>query len=261
MISLSIKRDLQLFLSILILAGCTSNNQVKIETSHEGSSTIKARYTNGMRNGRTEIYDGSGHLRGIRTYKNDSLSGISIDYFSNGIMSDSLTYVCGKPQGYWAHYYQDGNFRHIAYYYFGLQFGPDIWYRRDDILKSFSFLNFEKEPIVECTYNTHGNLDSIIKMDLKVILTDEEQNGSQLVEFFAYLPKIPFTDDSYSIGIADQNHVKQKLCDIKGSNFLIDTVLSAPPNGYHLYLKCDVKSDDGKLLRTHVVEMIKSENQ
>jgi hypothetical protein len=120
-------------------------------------------------------------------------------------------------------------------------------------------LNFEKEPLVECTYNTHGNLDSIKKMELKVILTEKEKDGLPVVEFFAYLPQVPLTEDSYSIGIADINHVKQKLCDIKESNFFIDTLLPAPPPGYHFYLKCDLTQKEGGLHDTHVVEMIKTE--
>ena len=256
LIPFATRRSFKIFLSIFFLAGCSSNGREKTETLHEGSYTAKARFVDGRRNGTTELYDNSGRLNSILNYKNDLLSGICIHYFPNGIVADSVMYAYDKPQGYWRHFKEDGDLVHTTFFYFGLRFGPDLWYYKDHILKSFDFLNFEREPIVECIYNTHGNLDSIKKFDLKVMLTDKEKNGSQLVEFFAYLPRIPLTEDFYSIGIADKNHVKQKLCDIEGSNFLIDTLLNAPPSEYHFYLQCEVKAAGG-FEEKHTVEMIK----
>jgi len=247
-------------LSILILSGCTNSTRESIETLHEGSFIVKAKFVDGRRNGRSEMYDSAGHLSGVLNYRNDSLSGICIHYFLNGVVSDSVMFINDKPQGYWKHYDQNGDLRYITYYYYGLQFGPEISYYKDRILKSFNFLNFEREPIVECSYNTHGNLDSIEKFDLKVVLREKEKNGLPVVELFAYLPQIPLAKQSYSIGLADKNHVPQKLCDIAGTNFLIDTVLKAPPPGFHFYLKCDVEAGGG-FSKTHMIEMEKVESQ
>ena len=183
------KDTLRFLLLTIVFGGCRHRARETNRTFQEGSFTIKARFVDGRRSGRTEVIDSLGRLTGVLNYNNDSMSGICIHYFSDGVVSDSVMYRCDKPQGYWRHYAPDGDLRHINYFYFGLQFGPDLWYYKDRILKSFSFLDFEREPIVECTYNTHGNLDSIRKMDLKVILTDKEKNGTPVVEFFAELVK------------------------------------------------------------------------
>jgi hypothetical protein len=256
---MTLKKYLSFLSIIFLLFGCQIGNDEKIEVLHEGRFVAKARFVHGRRNGKTEIYDSSGKLTGILNYKNDSLSGICIHYFPNGVVSDSVRYQCDKSQGYWRHYNKEGDLSRITYFYFGLQFGPDLWYRKDNILETFYFRNFEKEPLVECLYNAQGNLDSIKKMDLKVVLEDKDKEGSPVVQFFAFLPQIPLTKESYSIGIADKNHVTQKICDIKGENFLIDTLLSAPPPGYHFYLKCDLKANEGGFHDTHMVEMIKTE--
>jgi hypothetical protein len=182
-----------------------------------------------------------------------------IHFFPNGRVSDSVRYVFDKPEGYWLFYTPEGELRHATYFYSGLQFGPEIWYRKDEVLKTFRFLNFEREPIVECTYNTHGNLDSIEKIDLKPVLTEKVSSRAPVVEFFTYLPQIPLTNVFYSIGVADKNHVKQKLYDIKGANFIIDTLLPPPAAGYHFYLRCDVKNDAGELVHSRMTEMVKSD--
>lgn len=244
-------------LLLLSLNSCNTNKGESIRVLHEGSYTIKARFINGRSNGKTEYYDDSGKLTGIINYRDDEKWGMSIHYYTNGVVSDSVMYVCDKSQGYWRHYDQVGRPTHFSYFYFGLQFGPDLWYDKDSVLRNYYFLNFERQPIVECTYNRYGHLDSIVKVDLTVIVDERIKNGNFVYHFFAYLPRIPLADMAYSIGIVDKDSVTQKLCDIKGSNFFIDTLLAAPPAGYHFYLGCNLKANEGKYHEIISVEAIK----
>lgn len=245
---------------LFILTACVNRSNERIETLHEGSYVVKARYVDGRRDGKTEVYDSSGKLGGVVNYKDGLKSGTSIHYFSNGIVADSVRYECGKEQGYWRHFFPNGEPRHINYYYYGLEFGPDLWYDKDTILRTFQFLDFERHPIVICSYNEHGNIDSLKKIDLTIMLEEKEKNGVPLFHFFAYLPQIPLAKQSYYIGISDKNKLSRKLCDVKESTFFIDTVLAAPPRGYHFYLGCDLKADDGVFDQTIMVEAIKKEN-
>jgi hypothetical protein len=239
------------------MTGCSANSKESIKTLHEGSYTVKAKFVNGKRNGETEFYDNSGKLTGIINYRDDEKWGICKHYFPNGRISDSVMYVCDKPQGYWRHYDQTGQPTHFSYFYFGLQYGPDLWYGKDTVLRDFYFLNFERQPIVECTYNQHGYLDSIVKVDLTLHVEEREKNGTPLFKFFAYLPRIPLADLMYSVGVVGKDSVSQKLFDIEGNSFFIDTMLSAPPAGTHFYLDCDLKANDGKYHETIRVGVIK----
>lgn len=254
---MSFKNLTKVGLLLLILNGCTSKNGESIRIFHEGSYTIKSRFVNGRSNGKTEYYDSSGQLTGIINYRDDEKWGISKHFYPNGAVSDSVEYVCDKEQGYWRHYDQSGTPTHFSFFYFGLQFGPDLWYDKDKVLRNYYFLNFERQPIAECTYDRYGHLDSIIKMEPTVIFDERNKNGIPVYKFFAYLPRIPLTEEAYSIGIIDGNRVTRKLCDIEGSNFLIDTMLAAPPPGYHFYLACDLKANKGKFEQTIMVEAIK----
>jgi hypothetical protein len=254
-------------LSMLFLAGCNSRNKEKTEILHEGSFTVKARFVDGKREGKTEIYKNSGKLAGTVNYKNDLMWGMTIHYFPNGVVSDSVEYVCDKPQGYWRHYNEDGSPRHFNYYYFGLEFGPDLWYdNRDSVMRTYYFLDFERQPIVECSYDRHGNLDSVKKIDLNFVLEDREKDSVPMIRVFAFLPKIPLAEQSYSIGIAENNkpigiEVKgkkaEKLFNITTPNFYIDTLIAAPPSGYHYYLACDLRANEGHYERSITIEAVK----
>jgi len=251
------KCQLRICLSIITLTACVNKSTEKIQILHEGSFTVKARFVGYKREGLTEVYDSSNKLTGILHYENDALSGVCIHYFANGAVSDSVNYKCNKERGYWRHFYPDGSPRHINYYYFGLQFGPDLWYDKDTVLRSFKFLDFERHPLLECLYNRHGHIDSIANIALPISLTEKEKNGIPLVEFFAYLPEIPLVKQTYYIGIADSKKNIRKLCDIQGSNFFIDTMLTNPPSGYHFYLGCHLKAIEGGIDTTLITEAIK----
>jgi len=249
-------------LLLLSLSGCNEKNSESVKVFHEGSYTIRAKFVNGKSNGETQYYDNSGKLTGIINYRDDEKWGICRHYFPNGSISDSVEYVCDKEQGYWRHYDQNGNPTHFAYYYFGLQYGPDLWYDKDKVLRYFNFLNFERQPIVECIYNRHGYLDSIVKVDLTVYVDEREKNGTPLYKFFAYLPRIPLADLVYSVGVVGKDSVTQKkLFDIEGKGFFIDTMLAAPPAGSHFYLDCDLKANKGKYHETIRVEAIKKDGK
>jgi antitoxin component YwqK of YwqJK toxin-antitoxin module len=237
--------------------GCTNQQNFSVATLHEGSFTIKAEFVNNKRNGKTEIYDSLGKLVGVQNYKDNLMSGLCIHYYPSGVVSDSVHYECDKPQGYWKHYNKDGSLKYITYFYFGLRFGPELWYRKDRVLENFTFFDFDGHALVECSYNSHGHIDSITKMALPIVLDEKEKNGNSLIEFFAYLPEIPLVKHTYFIGVSNDRNIKKKLYDVQGSNFFIDTLLDAPLPGDHFYLGCNLKAIEGGIDTTVITEAIK----
>jgi hypothetical protein len=239
------------------LNACNTQIGESVKIFHDGSYTIKARYIDGRRNGKTEFYDNSGHLTGVVNYKDDAKWGMCIHYYSNGVVSDSILYECDKPKGYWRHYDQAGEPTHFSYYYFGLQYGPELWYDKDTVLRTYKFLDFEKQAILECSYNSRGHIEAIKNIALPISLEERKKNGVDMFDFFAYLPRIPLVKHTYYLGVADANKVMHKLCNIQGENFFIDTLLVAPPPGSHFYLGCDLKAVEGGIDTTLVTEAIK----
>lgn len=240
-----VRPNILIYLSLFALTGCVNKSQEKTEYFHEGSFIVKARFVDGKREGVTEVYDSSKKLTGILHYKGGILSGTCIHYFSNGVVADSIHYESDKPQGYWRHYNQDGSLKHITYFYFGLQFGPDLWYQQDNVLKNFCFLDFERRTILASSYDSRGHINLIDSIALPIMLDKKEKNGTPLVEFFAYLPQVPLVKHTYYIGISNNEKEMHKLSNIQGENFMIDTVLTPPPPGFHFYLGCDLKAIEG----------------
>lgn len=203
---------------------------------------MKATVLGNQRNGPTELYDKSGKLMRIANYKSDILDGTMIHYYSDGVVADSVEYKCGKKYGYFRKYNKDGSLHEISYWYFDLQYGPFLWYQKNDMLKTFSFVDFGKKTIATCTYNSHGNLDSIESLTLEMFADTLERDGKPMLRLFAYLPKIPLATQSYSIGLIDNSNKMKEIGDIEGNNFFIDTTIDMPPDGFHYYLGCNLKS-------------------
>lgn len=93
--------------------------------------------------------------------------------------------------------------------------------------------------------NERGHIDTIRKFELTVEMGRFENGDNGKLRFFAYLPKIPLADQTYSIGVVEKNRKYKRICDVDGSNFFIDTLISAPPSGSHYYFECDLKTQTG----------------
>jgi hypothetical protein len=240
------------FFALFILYSCT--NHMRIKTFREGSYTVKATYVDSARNGPTWLYDSLGRLMRVSNFKDGSLNGTTIHYYPNGAVSDSVEYKCDKKYGYLWKYNKDGSLHEISYWYFDLQYGPYLAYQKDNILKTFSFVDFGKNTIAVSYYNTHGNLDSIEPLTLIVFEDTIERDDRPMLRLFAYLPKIPLTHQSYSIGLVGDSKKINKVSDVEGNNFFIDTVLSMPPKGYHYYLGCNLKAYENSKNEFYLVE-------
>jgi hypothetical protein len=170
-------------------------------------------------------------------------------------VADSVKFICDKENGYWKYYDSNGNNVYQNYYYFSLRYGPELIYENNR-LRHYRFSNFNRLVSVECFYDSLENLDSIglFKMDLTINEFLYENRPVQ--SLFAYLPKIPKSNQSFSIGLTNKEHQDKKLYDVEGHDFFIDTLLSIPPLGWYYYLACNLKSNSGLVKKYYIEEII-----
>ena len=225
----------------IIFIQLSCSNHRTIRTIKEGSFVVKANYIDSLRDGPTMVYNDSNRLLSVTNYKNGTREGISKHFFHNGIVADSVQYKCDREYGFFTHFNQDGTIRHVNYSYFGLDYGPDLWYVKS-VLKTFSFSDFGKEVIAKAIYKDNGELDSIIMFNPSVSMQSMERNGKPMLRLFALLPHIPDANQSYSIGLEASDNSIRKLADVQGRDFFIDTIMTAPPAGFHYYLGCNLKA-------------------
>jgi hypothetical protein len=216
--------------------------------------TIEANFVDGkMVDGKASYYDNEGRLLNTTMYRMGIKSGISINYFTNNRVSDSFKFECNKENGYWIYYDSTGNRLYSNYYYYGLQYGPELIYE-DNQLKKFLFSNLNRSVIVECYYDHSGDLDSIGRFAMNFGATSKLFNNKPVKNLFAYLPEVPGSSQLFSIGITNKEHQDRMLYSVKGHNFFLDTLLPSPPSGWFYYLACSLKAKNSSINRVYVEE-------
>jgi antitoxin component YwqK of YwqJK toxin-antitoxin module len=235
---------------IFIQFSCSNHRTIK--NVKDGSFIVKANYMDSLRDGPAMVYNDSNELLSITNYKNGSREGISKHFFHNGLVADSVQYKGDREYGFFTHFNQDGTIRHTNYRYFGLDYGPDLWYD-NSVLKTFSFIDFGKEVIAKAIYRDNGELDSIIMFNPSVSMQSVERNGKPMLRLFALLPQIPKANQLYSIGLEASSNSVTKLADVQGKDFFIDTIMTAPPAGFHYYLGCNFRAKHDSINKFYMV--------
>ena len=233
------------FVSVIVYISCGCQQGSKIEYRTVGSYKLKATYSaDNILEGKAEVYDLSDRLLNISNYDRGLKNGISIDYNFDGSILDSVTFVYGKEYGYKKYIDSTGKITYKNYYYFGLPYGPEIFYYQGKIIK-YLFNDFNKETLVRCNYDSLETLNNVDFFYMKFISTDMIKNEKKVKNLFGFTPLIPRTDQEFAIGITNKSNADQKLFTINSNNFFIDTLLAAPPAGWNYYMSCSVKAKVG----------------
>lgn len=236
--------------AVLISVGCSSN--LNIKTIKVGSYTLKGNFNDdSTADGRVEYYDSSGHFSKWLTFKNNLKDGPAVVYHPNGSISDSGIFKYDRQYGYWSHYASRGKYKWIDFYYWGLPLGPELFYQ-DKKLTRFQFNDFNREPLVICRYDTAEKLSLIERFSMKLVFGDNSGLKKELNRLFAYLPKIPNSEQEFSIGITNKNKDDKKLFAVISNNFFIDTLLPNPPTEWNYYILCSIKTNDGYINKNYM---------
>jgi len=110
----------------LLICEISCNNSNNLKTFNLNHQLVQAKLVDGLIDGKATFYDSLGNFINITTYERGIRSGISINYYANRTVSDSVEIVAGKENGYWRYYDSNGNRTYCAYYYYGLLFGPEL---------------------------------------------------------------------------------------------------------------------------------------
>jgi hypothetical protein len=144
---------------------------------------------------------------------------------------------------------------YLNYYYFGLEFGPS-WFYENNKLQKVIFSDFNKKIVAACNYDSAGILDSILQFNMNFISLDEFSSSKKMKNIFAYLPQFPNTIQKFTIGMSDKSHKDIELFPVKGENFIIDTLVSPLPVGYHYYLSCKIKALNSAIFKIYIEDII-----
>jgi len=244
---------LSLFCSALV-AACSNDHDVK--KVKVGSSYVEAHFVDSMTiDGLAKYYDSAGGLSNVVTYRMGKREGVSINYYPNKMIRDSVQYISDKESGYWMHYDEKGNLIYGNFFYYGLQFGPELVFENNR-LKKFLFSDFNRRVIIESDYSTPGRIDTGFFFNMQFALKTVVFEDKPVFNLFGYLPAIPRTKSSFSIGLTNDAHQDKELTPITGHDFIIDTLLSLPPHGWHYYISCRLKANKDSIDKVYIEEIV-----
>lgn len=144
----------------------------------------------------------------------------------------------------------------MDYYFFGISLGP-VTFFKNGFINKFYFLDFRGNNLVKCTYNARtGDILTLNSYTTDPNLTYKVSNGKRVIEFSAYLPHPPALDNKHKIGITNKKSEDEILFDIKDNNqFLFDTLLPIPKEGFNYYISSDVKNADSSIFKVFIEEV------
>ncbi|NNV56066.1 hypothetical protein GD597_11400 [Panacibacter sp. KCS-6] len=174
-------------------------------------------------NGVIKFYDTSTNTI-IReaTYKNDTLNGKELTYYSNGNVMTEDIYADGEINGYSYFYDTANNLLQKKFFFHDVCLGPVVDYEQGEISK-FRFYSFDNFRLFDLDYKTieTKSIDSwnsnLFFISSNIIQSDPINDEIE-TQFFIYIINPPHYRFQYSLCVADSaNNIIKKIKEIDGS--------------------------------------------
>ncbi|MBS4064319.1 MAG: hypothetical protein KGZ74_07145 [Chitinophagaceae bacterium] len=244
------KKELFLIPIIFFIASCINHNTATKKKI--GDYIVESKFKNdSIPDGLTKYYNLNGQLRSMFNFSDGVKNGAALNYNDNGKVHDSINYSYGKMNGW--HYVYDtlGQLVFKNYFFFGQRIGEEIFYKNDSI-KAFAFINFEKKRIFSCAYDSIGITGAsgdILHVSSYGINSDNRRQQGVFV-YLIYPPKV-FV--KYSLGIINEETKERKeTLVLQSSNFFWDTILPAPNKNWKYYVSAQYIDSINKVNEVNV---------
>jgi|SRR6188508_349678 hypothetical protein len=230
--------------------------QSKNKRKKIGAFFVEARFKNDSTiDGPAKFFDKNDVLKSTVNYVNGLKHGPAINYFGNGKLKDSMNFIYGVKNGFQFAYDSAGKLISINYDYYGLRVGPEMELNNEKIRKYY-FVDFNKEDLIECKYNSYGQVDEIPYFTTRPRVSKVRQGESfGMLELFFYLPKPPGVDVKYQVGLTNKNKNDRNLFFVANDRIIFDTLLPYPANGWHYYVSAHVKTINNQVNRIFLEEI------
>jgi antitoxin component YwqK of YwqJK toxin-antitoxin module len=218
----------------ILLISC--NNKKDVQKKRVGDKIIETNFVeDSLFDGPTKYYNVDGQLESLIYYSKGKKNGFGINFYNNGKVHDSSTYLNGVKNGWHFVYDSTGELSFKDYFFYDLKVGEEIFYKHGKP-SEFNFSNFERKRIFSCGYDslgiagTSGNILNVSTYG--VYINNIRQQG-----IFVYLIQPPDIRVNYSLGlINERTNEKNELLKLKNTTFFKDTALTIPKEGWKYYV-------------------------
>lgn len=238
----------------MLVAFSCNNRKEEIQRKNIGEYLVEAVFKNdSIIDGMANYYSDDGKIVSKVTYQDGKKNGVAITYFPDGKIKDSLFYINDQKHGFGYKYDPGGKLSSMYYYYYGLRMGPQIFNLESRRYKYF-FSDFNKRDLVDCTYDSLGNLKDVSFYKMNLCVSKGVVNDSVAVDLFAYLPEPPQTIIEFRVGLTNENQRDMYLFTVDNNRVFIDTILPYPPNGEHYFISANIAGKDGVFKKVFLEE-------
>jgi hypothetical protein len=201
--------------------------------------------------GEVKFYDKQGkYLMAKSVYLNGKKNGLTINYFENGKIKDSLFFSEDIPNG--PSYFYDSlvELSFSMYHFYGLTLGPIVYYQNGKPNRYY-FTDFENNYLMECKYDSSENCTFFSYNNQPIISEVLDVQRKHKIRLLYYLPNPPNFAVSYSIGKKDSNDRTLSITKIKSGKLFLDTLLDYPSEGSQYYLEAHFISFDSSINKVY----------
>lgn len=243
-----------ILLNIFLFANCR-NPKNKIEKREMNGYIVEAVFkSDGIIDGIAKFYQKDGRIVSVINYNNGKKDGVTMNYYLNGMKSDSMNFSAGFKNGFQYRYDSLGKLYSINFEYFGLRMGPQI-FLDNDIVKSYFYSDFNKEDLIECSYDSAGQMKEVTFLSINPRIAEVEIDGRKMLELFFYLPNPSNAEITYNVGLTDENRHDRQLFSVNNSSVIFDTILPRPAAGLHYYVSAHLKNKRGSVNKLFIEEV------
>lgn len=222
------------YLIILLLGNLFSsckNSEPKVERRIFTKYSIEAKFIDStIIDGTAKYYDSNNNLTQIINYVRGKKEGYSTIYYPNQNLEDSMFFSNNLKNGFLYKFDSSGILMRKIYYYYGLEVG-DQFYRSATNLDIYFFLDFNKNILVRCEYDSSGKtkLDYFeVKPKINTVFKDKDTAFNLLI----YFPKPPNLSMTFRLGITNDNHEIKNEVELNSNRLFLDTVVLKPEKGW-----------------------------
>lgn len=165
-----------------------------------------------------------------------------------------MYYRDGVPHGPSFLFDSAGNYLISKYNYFGLSVGPTLEYQSGQ-LSNYYFMDFEYNIIVECSYDSTFQAHSLFYDNQPILTNIIDTKRDSALKVFYFLPRPPYIDIQYKIGLENNNKVRRNESIIVSSMPFIDTVLAYPEYGWHYFISAQIQTTGKKINKLYFHEL------
>jgi|GEM_PF-4909729 len=238
---------------VLCIISCNNNltREMKI-----GNQIVRSNFIqDSILDGETKFYSLDSVLENITFFKQGIPNGLSISFYKNGKIRDSMIYINGFKEGRYHAYDSYGSILYSDYYFHNHLIGERKLYK-EGLLSNYSFFDFEGRLLYSCDYDSIGIRRATGEI-LNANINSVFQGNTDKKRIFIYFIAPDGVDTDYKIGIVDSSgKYRKELCGLNHLNrMFIDTIVNKLSNNFSYFVSLDYNDRQNDFHKVYIIDL------